>query len=144
MKLPKAIIKKYGITKKAWKVFKGKAKKVTRKVTKKTNRRVKTMARRRYKVTKKRGRSKGAGITPMKVALSSAAYGAFRDKLHSFIPNVGIPYSDSVITGAIGYYLTKKGGMLKNVGFSMLAVESAAIGSTLMASKGTSTALLDY
>jgi len=75
--------------------------------------------------------SSTGGISPMKVGVSAAAYGAFRDKIHSYIPNVGIPYSDSLITGAIGYYMAKKKGWMKNAGIAILAVEAAAVGNSL-------------
>jgi hypothetical protein len=126
-KLPKAIIKKYGITKKAWSVFRGSKVK-----TKRVYAKVKTMARRRYGFKKHHRSSGNGGVSAMKIGISAAAYGAFRDQIHSMIPNVGVPYSDSLITGAIGYYLSGKKGWMKNAGIAILAVEAAAVGKTLI------------
>ena len=79
----------------------------------------------------KRGirRSSKSGVSPMKIVLMSGLYGAGRNTLHSFIPDTPIPYSDSVISGVVGWYLAKKGnGYMKAAGMSILAVEAAAIG----------------
>lgn len=85
-------------------------------------------------------RNSTGGISPIKVGVSAAAYGAFRDKIHSYIPNTGIPYSDSLITGAIGYYMAKKKGWMKNAGIAIMAVEASHIGNSLGSGMmGTST-----
>lgn len=125
-KLPKSIIKKYGISKKAWAVYRGKKKTAGgRKVAKKrrTSR-----------------RSKG-GDTLLLQAGASAIYGAFRPKVEQFINPVTskIPfagnYVDEVALGVAGYLLAKgKVPMLKNktaraTGRAMLIIESARIGS---------------
>jgi len=85
-------------------------------------------------------RSSTGGVKPLQVAVMAGAYGAFRDKIHSYIPNTGLPYSDSLVSGAIGYYLSKKGGYMKNAGVAILAVEAAAIGSNVMGGTSSSTA----
>lgn len=134
-KLPKAIIKKYGITKKAWQVFRG-----VKKQTRKTIQVKTTMARRRgfRGFRKKHYSHSSGGISPMKIGITAAAYGAFRPKIHSMIPDTGIPYSDSLITGAIGYYLAGKKGWMKNAGVAILAVEAAAVGANMLGGMGTS------
>ncbi|MBU1082439.1 MAG: hypothetical protein KKB59_18280 [Spirochaetes bacterium] len=63
--LPKAIIKKYGVTKKAWQVFRGQKKKTHRKANKpkRSNRSpVRHMVRRRYSRRSKPRRSSGYSI----------------------------------------------------------------------------------
>ncbi len=93
-------------------------------------------------------RSSGSGTNTLNIAISAAAYGAFRNKIHYYIPNTGLPYSDSLISGAVGYYLSKKGGWMKSAGIAILAVEAAAVGSTLMdgskAPVSTGSAFNDY
>lgn len=64
--LPKAIIKKYGITKKAWAVFRGRrgsSESSSTKVTKKGG----------YKMAKKRGRRRGSFTLPMAIIIPAAA-----------------------------------------------------------------------
>lgn len=140
-KLPKALIKKYGISKKAWSIFRGKSK-VRKVVTKVVN----PMARRFFKRRSAKRYSHGTGgISPMKIAVSAAAYGAFRSKIHSFIPDTGIPYSDNIIAGAVGYYLSKKSGWMKNAGVAILAVEAASVGNAMLGNTGsTNTAMVNY
>jgi len=75
------------------------------------------------------------------------AYGAVRNKVHSYIPDTGLPYSDSLIAGAIGYYLAKKQkGMLKNAGIAILVTEAAAVGNTVGSGMfgATSNTLVNY
>lgn len=62
---------------------------------------------------------------------------------------MGIPYSDSLIAGAVGYYLTRKSGWMKNAGYAILAVEAAAVGNSmgsnlLGSSNITQTKTIDY
>lgn len=131
-KLPKSIIKKYGISKKAWSVFRGQKK----------SRRAPTMARRKkrrsvYRKVKRRMRS-SRQPRPEQVILPSIIYGAGRQTLVNLATPVTsmIPlgqYADEAILGVAGYYLAKKGkGILKQVGMSMLTVESASVGSGLI------------
>jgi len=95
MKLSKAIIAKYGITKKAWQVQRGQ---------KSSSRSVKHMARRRYG---KKSHSR-SGNPMMNRAMGvligaavSAGYGAVRQPLAEKLPNVAFlgNYSDEAILG---------------------------------------------
>ena len=61
--LPKSIIKKYGISKKAWRVFQGKKSKSSTPRTSKTSRKVKKVAKRRY--SRKRSRRRGGMTIPL-------------------------------------------------------------------------------
>ncbi|MFH1327927.1 MAG: hypothetical protein ABIH76_03640 [Candidatus Bathyarchaeota archaeon] len=61
--LPKSIIKKYGISKKAWAVFRGQKSKSSTPRTSKTSRKVKKVARRRY--SRKRSRRRGGMTIPL-------------------------------------------------------------------------------
>ena len=61
--LSKSIIKKYGISKKAWAVYRGKKSKGSTPRTSKTSRKVKKVARRRY--SRKRSRRSGGMTIPL-------------------------------------------------------------------------------
>ena len=69
--LPKSIIKKYGISKKAWAVFRGQKSKSSTPRTSKTSRKVKKMARRRY--SRKRSRRSGGMTIPLALVSGVAA-----------------------------------------------------------------------
>lgn len=127
-KLPKSIIKKYGISKKAWSVFRGKKSKKARGPT---------MAKRRGFGGRRRG-----GMDPLLgTALAAAVYGGTRERISNYIspftskvPALG-NYSDEVVLGVAGYLLAKgkvpylKGDMARNAGKAVLIIESARVGS---------------
>lgn len=127
-KLPKSIIKKYGITKKAWSVFRG-----TKTKTKKSGGR---------KMEKKRrsGSSRG-GDTLLLQAGMAGLYGAARPKLEQWIQPITskVPvagnYVDEVVLGGFGYLLAKgkvpmlKGKTARAAGKAMLIIEAARVGS---------------
>jgi len=126
-KLPKSIIKKYGITKKAWSVFRG-----TKTKTKKSG--GKKMAK------KNKSGSKG-GDTLLLQAGTAAVYGAMRPKLEQWIQPLTskIPfagnYVDEVALGGLGYLIAKgkvpmlKGKTARAAGKAMLIIEAARVGS---------------
>jgi hypothetical protein len=118
MKLPKRIIKKYGISKKAWSVFKrtrkGKAKPTIRQKTK----RVKTMARRRRTyATKKRTKRSGMN-SRIKTALAVTAYATLGEPLlDKAASQLNIGVSDDIVKGGAGLALDYYGkGWLKAMG----------------------------
>jgi len=74
MKLPKSLIKKYGISKKAWSVFRGSK-------TKKTG--SNTMARHRKHYSRHRSRSIGGKLGGMLPILGGAIYGIARPYLNN-------------------------------------------------------------
>ncbi len=108
MKLSKAIIKKYGITKKAWQVQRGKLKGRIATTSKKTKRKVYTMARRRTRGFK-RGNSKPSF---QRIAMGGAIYGAVGRPLISKVADmIGRPlgnYTDEALGGVAGYFLMKQ------------------------------------
>jgi len=94
--------------------------------------RFKRKARRAYSYMKKSYRKHNSSVNIIGVGVMAFGYGMFRNKVHSYIPDTGIPYSDSLISGAVGYYLAKKQkGMLKNLGIAILVTEASAIGNTM-------------
>jgi hypothetical protein len=89
--------------------------------------------------------SRSGGLNPLNLIIAGGAYGALRNTLSGIIAPVTnmLPlgqYSDEAIFGALGYFLAKKQkGMLKSLGYSMLSVEAAAVGSNLSSGIGTNT-----
>jgi len=126
--LPKSIIAKYGVTKKAWQVFRGTKK------SRKTSTRGKTMARRKSGFKGK----KSGSVSPMEMALGSGMYGFARPMVANFIPDVSsIPNSDNVLLGVAGYFAATKGsGLVKKAGYVVLANEAFIAASRMQA--GTS------
>lgn len=101
------------------------------------------MARRKYFGRKKSYSKKGSSVNATKIAITGLAYGAFRNKIQDMIPNLGVPYSDSLLLGAAGYYMAKKSGWMKHAGIAILAIEAGAIGNTFTSSN-TSSTMLEY
>jgi hypothetical protein len=129
MKLPKSIIKKYGITRKAWQVYRGKSKKI---------RRVETMARKSYRRSSSRGNKMGALIT----AITPIVYGAFRQNIADIIPDFANGYGDSIVLGGLAASGAFMGsGMIKQVATPIYAIEASLVGakakSQLMGGNGT-------
>lgn len=143
MKLPKSIIKKYGITKKAWQVFRGnkKAKKTSTKKAVKTKTKVKTLAKRKRSRSRKqdKGMFNFAGLSK---PLGGIGYGFVRDRVSDMVANSQIgqnlpasQFTDEAVMLAIAFG-ARKTGLTKNklVGSivrSGESVEWARIGSTL-------------
>lgn len=110
-----------------------------------------TMARRRFGRVKSRrfarrsnsGRASNGSL--LMTVGASALYGFGRSKLSAltaqYIPSFAGQYTDEVVFGTLGWYLSKKGGMIGALGKSALIVESASIGNQLGSSlMGTTTA----
>ena len=126
MKLPKSIIKKYGISKKAWRVYKSRSRS-----TKK--RKVVSMARRKKYYVKRGRRRVGSSLSLTNGALYSFGYGAVRNKVNDTIrgltQNVALNFSDEVLLGIVNYFVAKKGsGMLKKLATVGLYNEAYELG----------------
>jgi hypothetical protein len=126
-KLPKSIIKKYGISKKAWAVFRGSS----------ASRGKTTMAKRRYGFARKARRFARRSTnmsSPMGTILPAFVYGAARPALSSLVSPLTskIPfgnYADELVLGLGGYFMAKKGsGMIRDAGKAILTVEAASLG----------------
>lgn len=96
-----------------------------------------TMARRRtFRRAKASRRVSRSGTSSMLMTVgASALYGFGRSKLSAltqqYIPNVFGQYTDEVVLGLAGWYLSKKGGIIGALGKSALIIESASIGNQL-------------
>jgi len=81
---------------------------------------------------------KSAGMSPMKVIISGAAYGAARPYIVSAAqPVIGMlpfgAYNDHIALGLAGYLLAKKSkGLMKTAGTAILYGEAFSIGSGVM------------
>lgn len=99
---------------------------------------VKRRATRRFSAPKRRRSSTGS-FKAMNVVLPSMAYGAGRQYLSGLAAPLTnkIPlgnYADELVFSGLGYFLAKKQkGMLKQLGISMLTIESASVGNQLLA-----------
>jgi len=81
-----------------------------------------------------RGRRSGKGLSPEKIIIPAAIYGAGRQ----YLVNLAAPltskipfgnYADEVLFGLAGYMAAKKGrGMIKQLGMAVLTVEAASLG----------------
>jgi len=144
-KLPKSIIKKYGISKKAWSVFRSSSASPsiktqgTRMARRKGNRRrVSAFGRKTYRSA----RRSGSNTNLLMTVGASMPYGAGRQKLsdmtQSYLPRFAGQYTDEVVFGVAGWYLSKKPGIIGALGKSALIIESASIGNQLVAGMSTS------
>lgn len=116
-KLPKAIIKKYGISKKAWQVFRN-----TRGRKNPTTKRGNTtMARKHYS---RKGNS--SGLNAMVVApIAGAAYGFVRPMAANAIPDFMGAYTDNVVLGGVAAgvaYFSK--GVVRQSALQVLGIEA--------------------
>lgn len=128
-KLPKSIIKKYGISKKAWQVFKSGSSKT------KTKTRSGTMARR-----KKSGYKRSSGsIKPMNILLAGALYGAIRPTVANMLPTFfkfGAVDSDNVILSGAGYLASRQSNkFIKTLGLVAMSTEAGIITSGFLTSQ---------
>jgi hypothetical protein len=143
--LPKSIIKKYGVSKKAWAVYR-QQKGTTSRTTKKRKKRRYNMPKR--KSYRRRARS---GLGDMGMIVGGMAYGAARSKLSSLVSPITskIPLgytADNIVLGGISYLLMKgkipflnKIKMTRNIGKAGLILESALLGSEVISGTAGST-----
>jgi hypothetical protein len=99
-KLPKSIIKKYGISKKAWAVFRGN-KRTTTKIKVRGHR---NMARHRYRSYHRRKSTGGkfmTGLIKPSGIIAGAVLGLGAAALSEYVP-VNIPYKQTIAAFAVG------------------------------------------
>jgi len=134
VKLTKAIIKRYGISKKAWAIARGK--KTTtikkRKVYKTANKQVKTMARRFRRFRKGKRSSGGAKLNVMSTVIGGAGYGILRpmagNAIQNIMPNFANGYEDELVIGGLALLGAWKGkGLIKTTAHHVLFTESARV-----------------
>ena len=126
--LPKYIIKKYGISKKAWQVYRSKKKKTKRShAHKKIKRRSVRVARRRKsrRISYRRSKfNKEIGIV---------AYATIGEPLIDSLASrfsMGLP-ADAVKV-LLGYFLKKKGGMIGGIGTAMYYISLYGLSKQLL------------
>lgn len=131
--LPRALIKKYGVSKKAWSIFRAsKGNKTTG---------AKTMARKRFsrRAFKRYARSGMNTGTTMGSLLLPFLYGAVRPTIANAVQPLTskLPfgnYADEVGMGLLGFVASKWGsGAVKNAGKTMLQIESYRVGEATVA-----------
>lgn len=129
--LPSSIVKKYGINKKAWEIYRGSRSPKRSMRSKLVG--VRKMARRRFRRfhrsprVRRYFRSRGGALTMKNLAIGSAIVSVVEPTLDSmldkFIPITvaGIDPKD-IGKVAIGWYLLKKSGMIKGIGASLMII----------------------
>lgn len=133
-KLPKSIIRKYGITKKAWRVYRGR-KSTTKKVKK---RGIKTMARRRKRTVRARSRRRKYGGSVKLIQPDAMIYGAGRGFLSGLVAPLTnmIPggfITDEIAMGIANYFIAKNtSGLIKRAALKGLAIENSNFASSLV------------
>jgi len=145
--LPKRIIDKYGISKKAWSVFRSEKKQPRHEVRTMARR----LTRRRTISYARRARHRSHGSSsgkPMDAVIGGGIYGLVRAPLAGIINPLAskLPlgaYSQSVGLGIAGWLACKYGGhgIVKKAGLAALTVESATVASGItsgMTSGGSS------
>lgn len=126
-KLPKSLIKKYGISKKAWSVFRGQSNS--------NKRRTKQMAKKR----KSGRRFSSGGMKPVSILLGSGIYGAMRAKISNALMPITskVPLgniSDESVLFLLGYFANRnlRDKTLKSVAQGAMFVEAARIGEAVV------------
>lgn len=136
MGLPKSIIKKYGISKKAWDIYRGE--KTSSNSSKKRGTKIKKMARKRKSKKMYRAKTSGSQLKPMQILVGGGAYGAIR----SYIDGAIKPFTSKIPLGTIAdeavlfagaYLLNKnvKNKTIKSIAIAGMAVEASRIGEAL-------------
>lgn len=142
--LPKSIIKKYGMTKKAWAVFRGTKNKIQ--VINNMTRKRKKSGFRGFRIKKHHSKhSKGMGLVG--TIVGGVAYGAGRQYASNALAPITakIPagqYADNVVMGVLSYLvasgkipLINKIPMSREIGKAGLVIESAMIGQSIIGGK---------
>lgn len=123
MKLSKAIIKKYGISKKAWKIARGKKNKGE------------TMTRRKKSGFRK-SKSNGGSMSVIDVLMAGAIYGVARPMVSSALPSffnfAGVVDSDNLILGGASYMASKQKGLIKAIGLIGMGTEAGIVTSNIL------------
>lgn len=129
--LPKSIIKKYGVTKKAWRVYKSRKRRprTTRRVKRKVRRPMarRRRRRRRYPRIRRYVRRRGGTLSMKNLAIGAAIVSVVEPTLDTFLDQM-IPISVAGIDPkdfgktAIGWYLLKKKGTVKGIGAALMII----------------------
>jgi len=126
-KLPKALIKKYGISKKAWSIFKSK---------KKTSR-GETMRRKRKSGFFGKRKSAGSNRVDL-IQFDSMIYGGARGYISTALQPITskIPLgniSDEIVMGALCYLAAKNtSGLIRSIAYKGLIIENARLGEAVI------------
>jgi len=138
MKLPKSIIKKYGISKKAWVIFKSRASSTRKKIKSNEGGKMRRRKSRRVGYRARARRRYGAGLGTTAIILGGGVYGALRNYISGAIAPITskIPLgalADNIGMGIVSYLAYKKGsGIVKNAGMIGLGIEAAMAADDLM------------
>lgn len=141
--LPRAIIKKYGVSKKAWAVFRAGRKSQSR--TARAVGGVYMAARRKKRSGRVRGFARRAAGSALAPAMGALIYGAGReialaklDPLLAKLPLPGVQYADELVMFGLSYALAKgkipvlnKWAITRSVGRAGMIIEAYRVGASV-------------
>lgn len=133
--LPKSIIRRYGVTKKAWAVFRGSS---SPNSTNKSKRGTRIMARKKHH--RSYGRGKGAMGGLMAVAIGAAVYSGYKAFIAPKIPLSGQTLTIAELIAGFMLAKSSKGGMLSGVGKTALTLSMFSLIYPMIGGIGGSTA----
>lgn len=131
-KLPKRLIKKYGISKKAWSVFRSeqnsrKRKSKSRSTTPKTRTKFKTV---RRQMAKKRTRRRKGMSMRTKALLGAMGYAVLGEPLLDMVATkLGVSISDDIVKGLAGWFIANNtSGVVSSVGNAAMTIAAYKFG----------------
>lgn len=141
--LPKSIIQKYGVSKKAWAVFRSR-KRTTQTVR---PRRPRPSIKRRVSMARKSYKRYSRALKPTNTMIGAVAYGLLEPTINSFAGKLGMGVSDDIVKGVGGYLLAKRGGLIGGIGQAALTIsvyKLAASRGGLLSATQTGTAVTTF
>ncbi len=134
--LPKSIIKKYGISKKAWKIYRSGRGSTRRAAIKRSKTKTKSgyVARRRrktrtiYRRPKRRTYRRSSGMKPMNLFIGSAVVAVAEPTLDAFLDKfiplqvAGIDMKDAGKVGLGWYLMKRRGTIMKGAGYALMVI----------------------
>lgn len=134
-KLPKSLIKKYGISKKAWQVYKNRNKKKKKRKSPTIKSRSRKRTTKKMAKKKRTYRRKSRGLKPSQILIGGGIYGALRSYLDGAIKPLTskIPLgtiTDEAALFTLGYFAHKKfrDKTIKSAAMAAMSVEAARMG----------------
>ena len=138
MKLPKSIIKKHGISKKAWRIYKsglGSTRKSSYKRSKTRRKSLVNVARRRktrtvYRYAKKRARRIRRGMKPFDLAMGTAVVTFLEPTLDTFLDKFagqigvfgGVDMKDVAKVGLGFFMMKRRSKFMKGAGYALMVI----------------------
>jgi hypothetical protein len=146
-KLPKSIIKKYGINKKAWQVFRGQKSSIPKRSSYKKNKtKVQPMARKRYFKKARKAFKKGFSLgNVLKILAGAAIAAAWEIFISPMIPlGATIKNIIELAIGVILMMIPRAPMIVKATGAAMATINAYALIYPLISGLGSGTSSTDF